>query len=209
MNLTAVDHLIYAVPDLADGIDALEQQLGVRAAIGGRHPTWGTHNALLSLGPACYLEIIAADPDASTPTSPRPAGLDTLTAPRLATWVAAATDLARRASDASRAGVDLGAVARRSRQRPDGSVLSWTMTDPTLPRMDGLVPFLIDWTGSPHPGGNTPGGCRLLDLRAEHPEPDRVRHDLTVLGLDLSVSQGREPRLVAELETPNGRVELA
>lgn len=208
MTLEVVDHLIYAVPDLAAGIDELERRLGVRAAIGGRHPTWGTHNALLSLGPGCYLEIMAADPEAVPPASPRPAGLDTLTAPRLATWVAAAIDLERRVAGARAAGVDLGEVARRSRTRPDGSVLAWTMTDPIMPRMDGLVPFLIDWTGSAHPGASAPAGCRLIDLRAEHPDLDDVRRQLDALGLPMPVARGSAPRLIATLATPRGTVEL-
>ncbi len=38
---------------------------------GGQHPRMGTHNLLISLGPASFLEVIVNDPDASTPAEPR------------------------------------------------------------------------------------------------------------------------------------------
>lgn len=62
-----LDHLVYAVADLLAGMDEIEQLLGVRPVAGDRHPQYGTHNALLSLGPKTYLEIVAADPDRTPP----------------------------------------------------------------------------------------------------------------------------------------------
>lgn len=203
-----LDHIIYATPDLDAGVERVEAALGVRAAIGGRHPAWATRNALIGLGDLVYLEIVGPDPDAAPPGAPRPFGLDSLHAPRLATWVARGSALESLAAAAKERGVDLGEVGSRSRQRPDGTLLSWTMTDPTAARADGLLPFFIDWGNSPHPAITSPPGGTLVGLRARHPEPDRVRALLRALDLDLDVEPGDTPELVASIETARGIVEL-
>jgi Glyoxalase-like domain len=54
----AIDHIVFGCSDLERGMDEIEQLLGIRPVPGGRHIQFGTHNALLSLGPATYLEVI-------------------------------------------------------------------------------------------------------------------------------------------------------
>ena len=203
-----VDHLVYATPDVDRTIDELEQVLGVRAAPGGQHPAWGTRNALLSLGPRTYLEIFGPDPVALEPPQPRPLGLDDLDHARLATWVAPHADLDRLVLAASRHKIDLGLVETRSRQRPDGTTLEWRMTDPRKSRIDGIVPFFIDWGDAPHPAASAPSGCRFLSLRAEHPLAAEVEPLIRGLGIELPLTRGVAPLLVATLETQRGTIEL-
>src|SRR5262245_16509530 len=103
-----LDHIVYAVPDLMKAVVDLEQRLGVRATPGGKHTGRGTHNALLSLSENSYLEIIGPDPDQPSPTMPRPFGIDTLTGPRLLTWLAKATNLDEQLKKARSLGYDMG-----------------------------------------------------------------------------------------------------
>jgi hypothetical protein len=206
--LPPVDHLVWGGRDLDQEIDRLQAMTGVRATPGGRHIGQGTRNALIGLGPAIYLELIAPDPSEPPPASPRWFGLDDLTTPRLITWAARAEDLEHRARVARRAGLELGEVRRGQRQQSDGQVLSWRLTYPDMRQGDGLVPFLIDWGRSPHPAAGAPGGAELVELRAEHPDPAMIDRLLRQLGIGLRVSRGPVRALIATLETPHGRVEL-
>ncbi len=210
-NPTEIDHLVYAVPDLAGGIDAMERVLGVRPAPGGQHPAWGTANALLALGPRVYLEVIGPDPDQPTPSRPRPFGIDRLSHGRLAGWAAKASDLDARVRASAQRGYHPGRVLPGSRRQPDGTLLTWRLTLPEdlqLP-FDGLIPFLIDWqTIAAHPAAAAPNSGSLTVLRAEHPEPDQPQALLDALGIDLTLTRGPLPRLIAVIESPAGRVEL-
>src|SRR5947209_19467385 len=79
--LDAFDHLLLGVSDLDHGIDWFERRAGVRGVVGGVHPARGTRNALVSLGGAHYLEIIAPDP--AQTIGNRQFQLTALTEPRL------------------------------------------------------------------------------------------------------------------------------
>ena len=87
-------------------------------------------------------------------------------------------------------------------------MLAWKLTvSPTLTE-GGVVPFWIDWGATAHPASALRKGCTLVDLRAEHPNPERVETMITALGLDLPVKRGSAPALIATISTPRGVVEL-
>lgn len=201
-----VDHLVYGVPDLRAGVAEMADRLGVRAAPGGKHVGRGTHNAILGLGGASYLEIIALDPDQAPARAPLFA-LGAMRLPRLVAWACAVEGIEARVERARRRGYDPGPPEPMSRARDDGAVLRWRLTQPPPPpRL--VVPFLIDWGDSPHPSRAAPAGIRLVELRAEEPEPRPSRAALGALEVDLPVDPGVEPALVVMLETPRGRIVL-
>jgi hypothetical protein len=206
--LGIVDHLVYATPDLNRGVEEIEKLLGVRATPGGQHPGLGTRNALIALGPAVYLEIIAPDPQQPAPKAPRPFGIDDLKESRMVAWAAKRANLDDLRDRASRNGVSLGAVTSGSRRRTDGVLLSWRYTDPRTVLADGIVPFYIDWGQSPHPAQTAAQGGSLVALRAEHPDAQRVQRLLRDIELDLLVQPGAKPALVTIIDSPRGRVEL-
>ena len=203
-----IDHLVYATPDLEATVDELEASLGVRAVVGGRHVGEGTRNALLALGPSSYLEILGPDREQPRPGRALWLGLEGLTAPRLTRWAMRSQDLASIDERARAAGARLGPIEDGKRRRADGSLLTWRFTDPHVAPADGLVPFFIDWGPSPHPASSAPPGASLLALRAEHPYPAGVASILRALGIDLPITKGDRPALIAVLEGPKGTVEL-
>lgn len=204
---TQLDHLIYAAPDLEAAVAELESRLGVRASPGGKHPGIATRNYLLSLSDTYYLEIIGPDPEQPAPDFPRPFGIDDLEAPRLVTWAIKESDLEGRITAAKEAGYDPGQVMPLSRQSPTG-LLEWRLTMRQKRGADGLVPFLIDWKATPSPALSSAKGCSLVELRSEHPDPERAHRQLAALGVELDVSPGDQAAMIAVLATPNGQVEL-
>lgn len=207
-SLPRIDHLVYATPDLNRGIEEIEHLLGVKATPGGQHPGRGTRNALVGLGPTAYLEIIAPDPEQPTPTEPRSFGIDGLKQAKLVAWSMKATDLAKLRNEAVRKGVPYDEVRSGGRQRPDGIKLSWQTINPSVPEAEGVLPFFIDWGRSPHPADTAAKGATLLSLRAEHPNAKSISAMLKQLGIDIPVTYGPTPKLIAIIESPKGKVEL-
>jgi hypothetical protein len=203
-----LDHLVYITPDVDQTIKDLSRQLGVTAALGGQHPIWGTRNALLALGTKMYLEIMGPDPKLEKPKLGRPFDLDKLYKPRLATWVSRSEGFIKTIAVARKVGVDLGEVQSGKRTKPDGSVLSWTMTDLMKPRENGMVPYFINWGTSKHPAESAPTGCVLRELKAEHPNPNHLNSILKAFELDLQVAYGKSASLTARIETRQGIVEI-
>ena len=206
--LRAVDHLVYATPDLTAGVKQIESLLGIHATPGGQHPGEGTRNALVALGPTSYLEIIGPDPDQPKPVGPRKFGIDDLKESRLVTWAAKGTNLTQIVAEARRRGVAVGDVIPGSRRTPAGVLLAWHITNQRAFVANGLVPFFIDWGDTPHPARGAAPGATLISLRAEHPDPENVQRMLGALGLDLPVVQGANPALVATIAGTRGRVDL-
>lgn len=200
----AVDHLVYACPELGPAVERIAALTGVRAAHGGQHPGLGTHNALLSLGPRTYLEIIAPDPSQPRPAEPRPFGLDDLSAGALRAWAAAPDDLDVTIQRSRAAGFGYGPVVAGQRRTAEGHDLAWRMTAPSGLADDSVVPFLIDWVGSPHPAETAPAGVTLTEFRLSSSDPERLSARLHILGLGPHIEAADRPALRAILTGPGG-----
>jgi Glyoxalase-like domain len=173
---------------------------------GGQHVFMGTHNAVLRLGNACYLEVIAIDPSLPAPPRPRWFGLDDpalqailAKSPRLIQWVARTDDIVTAQAMAPDI---LGPIVSASR-----GTLNWKITIPdsgALPE-GGAFPTLIEWPRGDHIAGKMADrGCRLVELTVLHADTNKFRESLYLPAeSSLQFQQGKTVQLSATIQTPS------
>ena len=211
----AFDHLVLGTSDLHRGAAWLERFLGVTLSPVGDHTRMGTHNRLLSLGPECYLELIAIDPNGPAPFMPRWFGLDTrdvqdriAARPRLLGWVARTDNIDH---FTARIGGVLSGVMGGVHAMERGD-FRWRITIPDdgYPIEGGLVPSLIQWDVPIHPCERLPDQqCRFEWMEAAHPNPAKVRYLLGELELAEKLKLTPSPpysgmTMCAYIGTPQG-----
>lgn len=211
MIRAAIDHLVITAPSLASGIEYVQDELGATAQPGGRHARMGTHNALLKLDDATYLEILAVDPAARPPSDPRWFGLDELDAhasPCLAAWVARVEDI-----HAALAAIKMpGDVKTMSRGE-----LEWLIAIPANGTMSsaGVMPAFIQWMNGPHPAqGLADSGLALEALHGVRPDGSMISPALAKLTIEprwslAAANPETKPGLRATIRTPRGIQTLA
>jgi len=197
-----LDHLLFGCSDLDRGIEFVEQNVGVRPAIGGVHPGRGTRNALLALGERRYLEIIAPDPAQSAIVHyPQ---LRSMADPRLIGWAVHPPDIAAVATQLRENKIAFQGPDDGSRKRPDGRVLNWTTINLADDR-HGLLPFFIEWSAdSVHPSKDAPARCSLAYFEVMSADPDELASIFKRIGLDLPVQRSDKSRLRALISGPKG-----
>jgi len=172
--------VVVAARTLDEGAAWVQSRLGASLVPGGKHPTMGTHNRLLGLGPRTYLEVMAIDPDAAPPQRPRWFDLDSPAMAALLERGPALIHWAERTGDIEGAvrgdstGLEIVAFSRgpyrwrmaiaRDGRRPEG----------------GAKPTLIQWD-SDHPAAALPeSGVRL----------ERFTHENGALAAAFSTTAG-------------------
>ena len=194
--MSELDHLVVAAADLADGTRWVEERLGVAMDAGGRHEVFGTHNRVLSLGPDCYLEVIAVDPQAPAPGRARWFELDTeamrarlAEGPALVHWVVRVQSLA-----GERHVMELSRGSNR-----------WALTvapDGRMP-LGGIAPSRILWR-TPPPATLLPDkGIRLDTLTISTPDVAALRPLLAGVVGPVAVRPG-DSGLAATFSTQTG-----
>ncbi|PWE30527.1 VOC family protein [Maritimibacter sp. 55A14] len=200
-----LDHLAVTAPDLAAGLAHCHSGLGLLLPQGGAHPAMATHNHLMALGDAEYLEVIAPDPAAPPPGRARWFALDQRRPARLATWVVRVGDLDAAIAAAP---LDLGRAIEMSRDD-----LRWRIAvrdDGSLP-MDGAFPTLIEWPDIDHPAGMMVDlHARLRQLQIETPQAPVLSNWLMQNMDDRRIQVRQAPlfRLTAQITVPGGQREL-
>jgi Glyoxalase-like domain len=207
MSRLTLDHVLVGIADLDAGIRQLTAITGVAPARGGRHPGRGTQNALLSLGPHTYLELIAPTPGASADGLAQAlAQLQQLTP---VGWAVGARHADAAIARLKADGIQTGPLQPGSRLRPDGKRLAWRTAE-ILP--DGrLKPFLIEWSPTTtHPASDSPTGCTLVSLTVLGPADETAGLDRLVadLGEPVKVLAAENASLRLSFHCPAGDVTL-
>jgi hypothetical protein len=185
------DHLVVGIRSLAEGTGQLIRLLDVAPALGGTHPGRGTENALVSLGPGEYLEIIA--PRAEARLSDSDAKLRELDRLMIVTWAAAVDNADSVRESLKEAGFATTVPQRGSRVTPSGERLEWEvfrLSDATI----AGAPFFIEWSATTtHPSKSAPPGCTLERFSIQTPASDRLLAMLKTVRLEgVAVTTGAQ-----------------
>ncbi len=202
-----LDHIILGCNDLDLGMDLVEQNTGVRPAIGGVHPGRGTRNALLSLGERRYLEVIAPDP-AQQKIVHFPQ-IRQMKEPRLIGWAVHPPDIAATAKLLRDNQIAFQGPDGGSRKRPDGRVLNWKTINLADDR-HGILPFFIEWSAdSVHPSKDAPKKCDLDYFTVMGLDPAELSRVFQRIGVDAAVERSDRDRLRAHITGPKGELGLS
>ena len=202
-----IDHLVWYGADLAESRRYFATYLDAEPLYGGAHPGEGTANAVLSLGPTTYLEILGRD--VNQDAACLDAEVASLDGQGLYHWAVGGVDLTALAARASAAGLTCGALVPGGRVKPDGTRLDWLCWGLSGHGFGALVPFFIDWRQSEHPARSTPRGGNLVGLEVHTPNPEGLSRIFSELGLSLPVIESAEPRVQARLGSTHGELLLS
>ncbi len=204
-----LDHLLFGVPDLTEGISLVRTKLGVAPVHGGQHPGVGTHNALLSLGPTTYLEVIAPDTSQDVLDRDLPYGLAGLKEPKLITWAVRPADWERYTCLLLQLGMKTR-MREGSRLSPGGLQFRWRSAQLVPPvkvedhDLTGVLPFAIDWICPQHPADSTPGDVLLASLVLRHPNPHVLSMAVDKLELPCEVDSAPKAGMSATIKLVTG-----
>ena len=198
-----LDHCVVAIHDLDAGMAAFQSLTGVRPVYGGAHPSLGTHNALVSLGAGCYLEILAPRPGGELHPMVQEVGRFQSLTPIL--WALATDDLVELRRVVQTAGFSVDEPTPGSRVTREGDTLRWSVCLLGAER-PANAPFFIQWEqGTAHPALTAPPACSLGVLTIASVDREQLQQLLGAIGHSLTVLSG-PTRTELSLETPHGTV---
>lgn len=204
-----LDHIVWAVPDLDEGIRTIADLTGVEPVSGGKAPgREQSHNALISLGGGSYLEIFSP---ARAGGGGRWGKLVEDGQPRIVSYALQVTDrfAGLRAAIATR-GYSFTGPRAMGRVRPDGGAVNWELLNVAGTPLDDALPFFIDWLGStPHPSQSSPTGVTIDSFAVAHPRGTELADIYRGLGVGTPVLRSNKASINLVLDTPQGKVWLS
>ena len=140
------DHAVIGVPDLEPAMDAF-RRLGFEVAVGGRHPSLGTRNAIVRFG-LDYLELLTVEaPDVARNRGPFGRELMSFLdgGSGLVGFVLAGTGLEDEVEGLRELSIGAEGPFEMDRIHPKGGRLEWKLVLPGGSPWRKPWPYLIDW----------------------------------------------------------------
>jgi hypothetical protein len=201
-----VDHIMLGAANLDAGVRELESLTGIRAVYGGEHPHLGTHNAIVSLGPETYIEVIA--PRAGATVSDDLADLAKLEHLTPVGWAVAVDDVRALKAHLAKSGIKTTEPRPGSRKTPSGDVLRWETVN--IESAGDNAPFFIHWAEPrTHPAKSAPGGCTLTNIEFEDPNVAEMTRIEQALGFDFVVREAKTPSMSVTLNCGGKSVQIS
>lgn len=203
-----LDHVVWAVPDLDEGIALITELTGVEPVSGGKAPGRKLpHNAILSMGGGSYLEVFCPARTGMT------GGWASTVADGQSHVVSYAVHVKDRFKQLLKriAATDLTHTDPREmgRVKPDGVALNWELMKIAGSSFDNVLPFYIDWLdSSPHPSKSSPSGVEIEELLVAHPQAESVSDIYRTLGIHSQVIRSNRSSINIYLNSPKGKVLL-
>ena len=200
-----LDHIVLAAETLEEGVDYVQDRLGVSLDAGGQHDLFGTHNRLLGLGD-CYFEVSARNPLANPAQRPLWFDLEHFAGPpRVITWLCQTREMGQTLSALP---YDPGQVITVTR---DDLIWDLTVAEDGRLAMGGAAPSLIDWkTTIPPTHRLREVGCRLKQFKVYHPQAGQLRAwaDHMLKDPRIGFETSEMPMMSLTISTPNGDADL-
>jgi len=203
-----IDHIVYAVTDLAIAVEDFSNRTGLKVVQGGQHLDQGTHNALVRIDEKTYLEFIAKDPTIPSPASGTWMGLDLIKENKITRWSLGSSRIVAEAKMLSDFNGALGIVEEGRRAKSDGSTLKWKMTNVLASPTVDVVPFLLDWGNSAHPTEGITKAGAIIDFKIYTNQKAELARLYDTLHLNLIIEESDTPKMELVLGTPKGQVTL-
>lgn len=209
MNDRIIDHIVYAVPNLEEGITRFTELTGVEPVFGGYHTTKGTKNGLVRLGDNCYLEILAVDHENKKVTPPRWMGVDLINVPQITRWSLKSDNLKVDSEVLKAYHPDMGGIQGGERKTATDDWLRWQMILPLANPLVEVIPFFTDWKDSSlHPTDKLAPLCSLVSLQLEHPQPDKPQLVMNRLGSKVKIKKGDTARITVTISAAGKLITL-
>ena len=102
------------------------------------------------------------------------------------------------------AGLNVGEPKADRRERPDGSMLSWTTLQLFNTPFGFSVPFFVDWSDGVHPTRGSDAVAEVESFSVIHPQADELASLYEKLGIPARVEGGVEPSFRLALRNERG-----